>query len=72
MVYTLVDRELDVLREKPVVIGGTFFEVVYVKDKLDEYKSYLLERVDQARPRWIPATVLLREIRERDGISVNI
>lgn len=40
--------------------------------KLDEYKSYLRERVEQARPRWIPATVLLREIRERGycgGIS---
>lgn len=40
--------------------------------KLEEYKSYLLERVKQARPRWIPATVLLREIRERGyagGIS---
>jgi phosphosulfolactate synthase len=36
-------RKLDVLREKPVVIGGTFFEVVYVKDKLDEYKSWLAE-----------------------------
>jgi phosphosulfolactate synthase len=36
-------RKLDVLREKPVVIGGTFFEVVYVKDKLDEYKSWLSE-----------------------------
>ena len=34
-------HKLDVLREKPVVIGGTFFEVVYVKDKLDEYKSWL-------------------------------
>jgi phosphosulfolactate synthase len=34
-------RKLDVLREKPVVIGGTFFEVVYAKDKLDEYKSWL-------------------------------
>src|SRR5437773_2948779 len=33
--------------------------------KLDEYKSYLRERVEQARPRWIPATVLLREISER-------
>ncbi|MBG6082442.1 IS21 family transposase [Rubrivivax gelatinosus] len=33
--------------------------------KLDEYKAYLSERVRQARPRWIPATVLLREIRER-------
>jgi transposase len=32
--------------------------------KLDVYKDYLRERVDQARPRWIPATVLLREIRE--------
>ena len=33
--------------------------------KLDTYKAYLSERVEQARPRWIPATVLLREIRER-------
>ena len=24
-----------------MVIGGTFFEVVVVKDKLDEYKSWL-------------------------------
>ena len=32
--------------------------------KLDGYKSYLSERIAQARPRWIPATVLLREIRE--------
>jgi len=40
--------------------------------KLDDYKSYLRERVEQARPRWIPATVLLREISERGyggGIS---
>ena len=40
--------------------------------KLDDYKSYLHERVGQARPRWIPATVLLREIQERGyagGIS---
>jgi len=33
--------KLDVLSGKPVVIGGTFFEVVYVKGKLDEYKSWL-------------------------------
>jgi transposase len=33
--------------------------------KLDAYQSYLRDRIDQARPRWIPATVLLREIRER-------
>ena len=32
--------------------------------KLDGYKSYLQERLAQARPRWIPATVLLREIQE--------
>ena len=40
--------------------------------KLDAYKAYLRERVEQARPRWIPAVVLLREIRERGytgGIS---
>src|SRR5690606_34658144 len=30
--------------------------------KLDPFKSYLLERIDQARPDWIPATVLMREI----------
>ena len=29
------------LTAKPVVIGGTFFEVVYVRDKLDEYKHWL-------------------------------
>jgi phosphosulfolactate synthase len=34
-------RKLDVLRGKPVVIGGTFFEVVYVRDKLEEYKQWL-------------------------------
>jgi phosphosulfolactate synthase len=36
-----LERKLDVLREKPVVIGGTFFEVVYAKKKLDEYKAWL-------------------------------
>ena len=36
-----LERKLDVLREKPVVIGGTYFEVLYAKDKLDEYKSWL-------------------------------
>ena len=30
--------------------------------KLDSYKPYLTERGEQARPRRIPATVLLREI----------
>jgi phosphosulfolactate synthase len=35
--------KLDVLREKNVVIGGTFFEVVYAKGKLEEYKRWLGE-----------------------------
>lgn len=30
--------------------------------KLDPFKAYLQERIDAARPHWIPATVLLREI----------
>jgi len=36
-----LERKLAVLQEKPVVIGVTFFEVVYVKDKLDAYKAWL-------------------------------
>lgn len=40
--------------------------------KLDPFKDYLRARVRAAEPRWIPATVLLREIQERGydgGIS---
>jgi transposase len=40
--------------------------------KLDAHIEYVLVRVQAARPKWIPATVLLREIRERGyagGIS---
>src|SRR6516165_8709835 len=36
-----LERKLAVLREKPVVIGGTFFEAVYAKDRLDDYKRWL-------------------------------
>jgi phosphosulfolactate synthase len=36
-----IERKLAVLKEKPVVIGGTFFEVVYAKDELDTYKRWL-------------------------------
>jgi phosphosulfolactate synthase len=36
-------RKLDVLSGKPVVIGGTFFEIVYVRDRLDDYKGWLAE-----------------------------
>ena len=36
-----LERKLDVLREKPVVIGGTYFEVLYAKERLDDYKGWL-------------------------------
>jgi phosphosulfolactate synthase len=36
-----LERKLDVLRDKPVVIGGTFFEVCYAIRKLDAYKQWL-------------------------------
>jgi phosphosulfolactate synthase len=38
-----LQRKLDVLREKPVVIGGTYFEIVYAKGRLEEYKQWLRE-----------------------------
>src|SRR5438128_7626639 len=34
-------RKLDLLRDKRLVIGGTFFEVVYARGKLDEYKRWV-------------------------------
>jgi transposase len=40
--------------------------------KLDPYKNYLLARIEAAKPHWIPATVLLKEIQDRgyaSGIS---
>jgi len=37
--------------------------------KLDPYKGYVRERVEAARPHWIPATVLLREIAERGYVG---
>jgi phosphosulfolactate synthase len=36
-------RKLEVLRDKSVVLGGTFFELVYARDKLEEYKHWLRE-----------------------------
>ena len=38
-----LERKLEILRGKPVVIGGTFFEVVYAKGQLDDYKRWLGE-----------------------------
>lgn len=44
--------------------------------KLDPFKSYLQERIEAAKPHWIPATVLCREIQTlgfegREGIVKN-
>ena len=36
-------RKLEVLREKPVVIGGTFLEAVIAQGKVDGYKRWLTE-----------------------------
>ena len=33
--------------------------------KLDAFKSYVVDRIEAARPHWIPAAVLNRELRER-------
>ena len=42
---------------------------VKVPTKLATYESYLRERVAAAKPHWIPATVLYREIAERGYAS---
>jgi phosphosulfolactate synthase len=36
-----LERKLEVLKGKRVVIGGTFFEVVYARGAFDEYKRWL-------------------------------
>ena len=36
-------RKLDVLAQKPVLIGGTYFEILYAKNELDRYKGWLSE-----------------------------
>jgi phosphosulfolactate synthase len=36
-------RKLEVLREKRVVIGGTFFEAIWALGKVEEYKGWLGE-----------------------------
>ena len=33
--------------------------------KLDPFKGYMLRRIDAAKPHWIPATVMLVEIKAR-------
>lgn len=48
-------RDTGAARYKQRIARGT---------KLDPFKEYLKRRVEAARPDWIPATVLLQEIRE--------
>jgi phosphosulfolactate synthase len=36
-----LNRKLEVLREKPVVIGGTFLEAVIAQDRIEEYKQWI-------------------------------
>ena len=38
-----LERKLEVLKDKRVVIGGTFFEVVYARGAFDDYKRWLNE-----------------------------
>ena len=40
-----LERKLELYRAagKPVVCGGTFFEVVFARDKLDEYRAWLVK-----------------------------
>ena len=39
--------------------------------KLDPFKAYLKERIDAAKPDWIPATVLFREIQAK-GVDTGL
>jgi phosphosulfolactate synthase len=36
-----LERKLEILKGKPVVIGGTFLEAVIAQDKVDEYKAWV-------------------------------
>src|SRR5216684_8723248 len=43
--------------------GLPHYELETRPGKLDHYRQYIAERVRAATPEWIPATVLLRELR---------
>jgi phosphosulfolactate synthase len=38
-----LSRKLEVLRGKPVVIGGTFLEAMIARDEIDDYKRWIAE-----------------------------
>ena len=72
-----IARMLEVSRNtvRRYVRGGGLprYERATRPSKLDHYKQYIAERVRAAAPEWIPATVLLRELRAlgyAGGISI--
>jgi transposase len=74
-----IARELEVSRNtvrkylRGEVVGAKYQRRRSAREpKLEPFKSYLQKRVEAAGPHWIPATVLMREIREQGylgGIS---
>jgi len=61
---------LDVSRNTVRREGLPRYELEARPSKLDPYKHYIDERVEEAAPDWIPATVLLRELR-RSAMRVD-
>jgi transposase len=59
----MLDVSRDTVRRYLRSEGLPHYEREARPSKLDSYKQYLDERVKAAAPDWIPATVLLREIR---------
>src|SRR5437899_1351270 len=47
-----LERKLEVLREKPVVIGGTFFEVVYATAHSVDFHDLIWEAPTKASQAW--------------------
>ena len=52
------------LRQMPAVTSPQYGPRAARVTKLDPFKAYVLGRIEAARPHWIPAVVLHREIRE--------
>ena len=59
-----------------IALTPTFSKHADRASKLDPFKAYLKARIDAAKPDWIPATVLFREIQAqgyegKEGILKN-
>jgi transposase len=59
----MLEVSRNTLRRYLRVEGSPRYEREARPSKLDPYKLYIDERVKAAAPDWIPATVLLRELR---------